>query len=35
MSSHYYDLYQLVKQAFLNTTLRDVEFINAIIEHRK
>jgi Nucleotidyl transferase AbiEii toxin, Type IV TA system len=35
MSRHYYDLYQLGKQAFLNTTLRDVEFINAIIEHRK
>ncbi len=35
MSRHYYDLYQLSKQEFLNSTLSDVEFIEDIIEHRK
>jgi len=35
MSRHCYDLYQLSKQDFSNSNLRDVEFINAIIEHRK
>ena len=35
MSRHYYDLYQLSKQGFSNSTLNDVEFIEKIIAHRK
>jgi len=35
MSRHYYDLYQLSKQEFLNSTLSDDKFIKDIIEHRK
>lgn len=35
MSRHYYDLYQLSKQEFSDSTLSDIVFIENIIEHRK
>jgi len=35
MSRHYYDLFQLSRQGFASETLRDNEFIEEIIEHRK
>jgi predicted nucleotidyltransferase component of viral defense system len=35
MSRHYYDLFQLSRQNFSSATLRDNDFIEEIIEHRK
>ena len=35
MSRHYYDLFQLGRQDFSSATLKDNDFIEEIIEHRK
>jgi hypothetical protein len=35
MSRHYYDLFQLSRQDFSSVTLKDNDFIEEIIEHRK
>jgi hypothetical protein len=35
MSRHYYDLFQLSRQDFSSATLKDNDFIEEIIEHRK
>ena len=35
MSRHYYDLFQLSRQNFSSVTLRNNDFIEEIIEHRK
>jgi hypothetical protein len=35
MSRHYFDLYQLSKQDFSMVTLKNDDFIEEIIEHRK
>jgi predicted nucleotidyltransferase component of viral defense system len=35
MSRHYYDLFQLSRQDFSSDTLKDNDFIEEIIEHRK
>jgi hypothetical protein len=35
MSRHYYDLFQLSKQEFSSAILKDNDFIEEIIEHRK